>query len=48
VIGLALSAPVVALFAVLIKRESPAGPIFFRQSRVGAGHRAFTLTSCAA
>jgi exopolysaccharide biosynthesis polyprenyl glycosylphosphotransferase len=43
VIGLALSAPVVALFAVLIKRESPAGPIFFRQSRVGAGHRAFTL-----
>jgi exopolysaccharide biosynthesis polyprenyl glycosylphosphotransferase len=43
VIGLALSAPVVALFAVLIKRESPGGPIFFRQSRVGAGHRAFTL-----
>jgi exopolysaccharide biosynthesis polyprenyl glycosylphosphotransferase len=43
VLGLALSAPVVALFAVLIKRESPAGPIFFRQSRVGAGHRAFTL-----
>jgi exopolysaccharide biosynthesis polyprenyl glycosylphosphotransferase len=43
IVGLVLSAPVVALFAVLIKRESPAGPIFFRQSRVGAGHRAFTL-----
>ena len=42
-VGLALSAPVVALLGVLIKRESPAGPIFFRQSRVGAGHRAFTL-----
>ncbi len=41
--GLALSAPVVALFAVLIKRESPGGPVFFRQSRVGAGHRPFTL-----
>ena len=42
-IGLALAAPAVALFAALIKRESPGGPVFFRQSRVGAGHRAFTL-----
>ena len=41
--GLVLSAPVMALLAVLIKRESPAGPVLFRQSRVGAGHRAFTL-----
>ena len=32
-----------ALLAVLIKRESPAGPVFFRQRRVGAGHREFTL-----
>jgi exopolysaccharide biosynthesis polyprenyl glycosylphosphotransferase len=43
VIGLALSAPLIALFAVLIKRESPGGPVFFRQSRVGTGHRPFTL-----
>jgi exopolysaccharide biosynthesis polyprenyl glycosylphosphotransferase len=42
-VGLILSAPVVALLAVLIKRESPGGPVFFRQSRVGAGHRVFTL-----
>ena len=42
-LGLALSAPLIALFAVLIKRESPGGPVFFRQSRVGAGHRSFTL-----
>ncbi len=41
--GLALAAPVVAVLAVLIKRESPGGPVFFRQTRVGAGHRPFTL-----
>jgi exopolysaccharide biosynthesis polyprenyl glycosylphosphotransferase len=43
VAGLAVSAPVVAILAVLIKRESPGGPVFFRQPRVGAGHRVFTL-----
>jgi exopolysaccharide biosynthesis polyprenyl glycosylphosphotransferase len=43
VLGLVLSAPVVALLAVLIKRESPGGPVFFRQPRVGAGHQPFTL-----
>ena len=43
VIGLILSVPVIALLAVLIKRESPDGPVFFRQTRIGAGHRAFTL-----
>jgi exopolysaccharide biosynthesis polyprenyl glycosylphosphotransferase len=42
-IGLALAAPVVALLAVLIKRESPRGPVFFQQTRVGAGHRPFSL-----
>jgi len=42
-LGLILGAPVVALLAVLIKRESPGGPVFFRQTRVGAGHRPFTL-----
>jgi lipopolysaccharide/colanic/teichoic acid biosynthesis glycosyltransferase len=38
-----LSLPVVAVLAVLIKRESPGGPVFFRQTRVGAGHQPFTL-----
>ena len=42
-IGLVLSAPVVLAAAALIKRESPHGPVFFRQTRIGAGHRAFTL-----
>ncbi len=42
-IGLVLSAPVVLVAAAFIKRESPTGPIFFRQTRIGAGHRAFTL-----
>lgn len=42
-IGLLLSAPVIALLALLIKRESPGGPVFFRQTRVGAGHRPFPL-----
>ena len=41
--GLAVSAPVIALLATWIKVESPAGPVFFRQARIGAGHRAFTL-----
>lgn len=42
-VGLILSAPVIAVLAVLIKRESPGGPVFFGQIRVGAGHRNFTL-----
>ncbi|HYD83360.1 MAG TPA: sugar transferase [Opitutus sp.] len=42
-IGLILSAPLIAFFAVLIKRESPAGPVFFAQTRIGAGGRPFTL-----
>jgi exopolysaccharide biosynthesis polyprenyl glycosylphosphotransferase len=42
-IGLVLSLPVVLVLAVLIKRESPGGPVFFRQTRVGTGHRPFTL-----
>ena len=43
IIGLLLSAPLVVLLALLIKRESPTGPVFFRQIRVGANHRPFTL-----
>jgi exopolysaccharide biosynthesis polyprenyl glycosylphosphotransferase len=42
-VGLILSAPVVAVLAILIKRESPAGPVFFSQLRMGAGGRPFTL-----
>lgn len=43
VVGLLCSAPVVAILAALIKRESPGGPVFFRQTRIGADHRPFTL-----
>jgi exopolysaccharide biosynthesis polyprenyl glycosylphosphotransferase len=42
-VGLLVSAPVIAVLAAWIKAESPAGPVFFRQTRVGAGHREFTL-----
>lgn len=42
-VGLAASAPVVAVLALWIKLESPRGPVFFRQRRIGAGHREFTL-----
>ncbi|HWA27682.1 MAG TPA: sugar transferase [Lacunisphaera sp.] len=42
-VGLTVSAPVIGLLAALIKAESPHGPVFFRQTRVGAGHREFTL-----
>ena len=42
-IGLVLSAPLIAVLAALIKRESPGGPVFFKQPRVGSGHRTFTL-----
>ena len=42
-VGLVVSAPVLAVLAALIKAESPGGPVFFRQARVGAGQREFTL-----
>jgi exopolysaccharide biosynthesis polyprenyl glycosylphosphotransferase len=42
-VGLIVSIPIVAVLAILIKRESPHGPIFFGQQRVGTGHRPFTL-----
>ncbi|MCC5024132.1 MAG: sugar transferase [Candidatus Synoicihabitans palmerolidicus] len=42
-IGLIVSVPFVGALALLIKRESPGGPIFFRQTRIGANHRPFTL-----
>jgi exopolysaccharide biosynthesis polyprenyl glycosylphosphotransferase len=43
IVGLVVSGPVIAVLAVLIKRESPDGPVFFRQTRIGTGHRTFTL-----
>lgn len=42
-LGLLLSWPLIVLIAALIKRESPVGPVLFRQQRIGAGHRPFTL-----
>jgi exopolysaccharide biosynthesis polyprenyl glycosylphosphotransferase len=42
-IGLLVSIPVLATLAILIKRESPAGSVFFSQIRVGVGHRPFKL-----
>ncbi|WP_414661003.1 sugar transferase [Horticoccus sp. 23ND18S-11] len=42
-VGLIGSAPIIALLAFIIKRESRDGPVFFSQVRVGSGHRHFTL-----
>lgn len=42
-IGLVLSFPIIMMIAALIKRESPTGPVLFRQQRVGSGHRPFTM-----
>lgn len=43
VVGLTLSLPVIVVLAALIKRESPSAPVLFRQPRIGANHRPFTL-----
>ncbi|MEX2045422.1 MAG: sugar transferase [Opitutus sp.] len=43
ILGLVISLPVIAVLAALIKRESPQGPVFFSQTRIGTGHRTFTL-----
>ena len=42
VTALLIVAPLFAMVALLIRRESP-GPVFFRQVRVGAGMREFTM-----
>jgi exopolysaccharide biosynthesis polyprenyl glycosylphosphotransferase len=41
-IGLLLSAPVIAVAAILVKRSSP-GPVFYKQERCGEEGRSFTL-----
>lgn len=41
-VGLVVSAPIVAAAAVAIRRSSP-GPVFYRQVRCGEGGRCFTL-----
>lgn len=41
-VGLLLSAPIILMFAMLVKRESP-GPVFYRQVRVGRGSRPFRI-----
>ncbi len=41
-LGLALTAPLLAIIAVLIKLDSP-GPVIFRQVRVGQGFRSFAI-----
>lgn len=41
-LGLLVTAPLLAVVAVLIKRDSP-GPAFFRQTRLGKDMREFTL-----
>jgi exopolysaccharide biosynthesis polyprenyl glycosylphosphotransferase len=41
-IGLVLSAPLIAVFALMVYRESP-GPVFYRQLRVGRRGRLFHI-----
>lgn len=41
-VGLVFSAPVIAIAAWLVRRESP-GTLFFQQTRIGAHHRPFTM-----
>jgi exopolysaccharide biosynthesis polyprenyl glycosylphosphotransferase len=41
-VGLLLSLPVMMVAALLVRRESP-GPVLFRQTRIGAHHRPFTM-----
>jgi len=42
IVGLVIFAPVIAVTALLIKRESP-GPVFFQQRRAGLGGKPFMI-----
>jgi exopolysaccharide biosynthesis polyprenyl glycosylphosphotransferase len=42
IVGLILSAPIIATFGILIRRESP-GPIFYTQPRSGYGGKIFNI-----
>lgn len=42
-IGLILFSPVFAVVAILIKLESPQGPVFFRQTRIGKDLKPFQM-----
>ena len=42
IVGLILSAPIIAIFGSLVYRESP-GPIFFKQDRMGRGGQLFKI-----
>jgi exopolysaccharide biosynthesis polyprenyl glycosylphosphotransferase len=42
IVGLILSAPIIAIAAILVKRNSP-GPAFYRQERCGEAGRTFVL-----
>ena len=42
IVGLILTAPILALFALLIKRESK-GPVFYKQTRVGENGKPFQI-----
>jgi exopolysaccharide biosynthesis polyprenyl glycosylphosphotransferase len=42
IVGLIISAPVIAMFGILIRRESP-GPIFYTQPRSGHGGKIFKI-----
>jgi exopolysaccharide biosynthesis polyprenyl glycosylphosphotransferase len=41
-VGLLIALPIIAVLAILIKKQSP-GPIFFRQERIGFNHRPFHM-----
>jgi exopolysaccharide biosynthesis polyprenyl glycosylphosphotransferase len=42
IVGLIISAPIILVCGILIRRESP-GPIFYRQIRLGRGGRTFEI-----
>lgn len=42
-VGLLLFSPIMVVLALLIKRESPQGPILFRQARLGIGNKEFIM-----